>query len=258
MRFRVVSPSSASVCRIVLFLLIAGFAAASSAHAHGLGVLGSGKSDRVLEELDAIFGLDASFSANAKLIEKDKAAKVPRTSELEYQYRKGDVRLVQDAATRSYLSAQNIEDLKRMRTDILISIVRPHQRTRYLIYPGLESYTVVEEPAESSGEDGDAKRPKPKKVEIGKETVEGHACIKYRITYPDDEEGTEITTWQAEDLDNFPVQVQVVHGNQSVTLQFRDIESSSLDPASFKAPAGYKRYDSPSALFAAINPPAPG
>jgi hypothetical protein len=80
-------------------------------------------------------------------------------------------------------------------------------------------------------------------TEIGKETVEGQACVKNR-TVVTDETGKkqEFTTWNATALKDFPIRTETVQDGNTVTSTFKDIKLTKPDASEFAAPSGFQRY----------------
>ena len=78
---------------------------------------------------------------------------------------------------------QAAAQMKQMGMDKMITISRPDKNTTCMIYPGLQAY--VENPIQ----DADAAKPasdfKSETTELGKETVDGHACVKNKVVVTD-------------------------------------------------------------------------
>ena len=136
-----------------------------------------------------------------------------------------------------------IAQMKAMGMDRMVSIVRPDRKMTYLLYPGLNSY--VEMPDQESAAQ-DAKKPGDsiKITEVGKETVDGHSCIKNKITITmDDGTTSDSLVWNATDLHNFPVRIQSTDGGVTMTMNFRNVSFNKPDSSLFELPAGFTRYE---------------
>ena len=141
--------------------------------------------------------------------------------------------------------------MKTMGADTTVTISRPDLKTIYGIYPGLSAYDVTQ-----MQDPDDAKPASAFKIattELGKESVEGHPCVKNKAVVTNDQgKSQEFTTWNATDLNKFPVKIEMVHQGGSgprsytnvVTMLFRNVKLSKPDTALFDPPAGYKRYNS--------------
>jgi hypothetical protein len=135
-----------------------------------------------------------------------------------------------------------VAQLKSMGMDTMCSISRPDLKLNYIIYPGLHSY-VAKFPAaavaSAAGTDY-----KITTTELGKETVEGHDCIKNKVVVTD-KAGTphESTVWNATDLNKFPVKITTTENGQSSTMLFKNISFEKPDAGSFEPPADFTKYD---------------
>jgi hypothetical protein len=96
------------------------------------------------------------------------------------------------------------------------------------------------------------------KTKLGKETFEGHACEKNKITLTD-EKGVKhlATVWNATDLKDFPVQIRMtehesaVQQDSTLIMKFRDVKLVKPDASRFESPAGVTKYKSTEALMEA-------
>jgi hypothetical protein len=152
-----------------------------------------------------------------------------------FQMNIGDVKgsaLPPDAAAR----------MKSMGMDVVITIARPDLKQNLLVYPGLNSYAVI-----PSQESSASLNPDDFKVEtaaIGKETVDGHDCVKNKTTVTDkDGNKHDYTVWNAGDLKNFPVKIQADAQGRPVTMSYKNVTFTKPSASVFEAPAGYTKYD---------------
>jgi hypothetical protein len=140
------------------------------------------------------------------------------------------------------------EQMKAMGMDSIVSITRPDKKVTYQIYPGLQAY------AESALQDPDAGKPdsdfKVEVTELGKETIEGQACIKNKVTVTD-KEGTkhESTVWNATELKKFPVKIETAERGTTITMLFKEVKLAKPDAALFDPPTDYKKYDNVMAMM---------
>ena len=133
--------------------------------------------------------------------------------------------------------------MKAMGMDTLISITRPDLKVVYLVYPGLNSY------AEMTPQDSSANAaPDDFKVEtekLGSEAVDGHDCVKNKVTVTDKEGKKHISTvWNAGDLKNFPVKIVTADQGNNATMLFKNISFAKPAASNFEPPAGLTKYDS--------------
>jgi hypothetical protein len=135
-----------------------------------------------------------------------------------------------------------IDQLKGMGMTKVISIVRPDSKDILLIYPGLSSYVVTAMPKEQS--DAFKKEIKLDQTELGKETVEGHPCVKTQITATDST-GTiqNATVWKASDMKGFPVKIIVkMQTGEEFTIAYNNVKLEKPEAALFNPPTGYTKY----------------
>jgi hypothetical protein len=71
---------------------------------------------------------------------------------------------------------------------------------------------------------------------VGTETVNGRSCDKWEAT---DKTGKKETFWIDQKL-HFPIKSQTADG---MTTEFTNIKEGAQDPALFKVPAGYRKFD---------------
>jgi hypothetical protein len=85
---------------------------------------------------------------------------------------------------------------------------------------------------------------------LGKETVDGHPCVKNKVVITDAQSDTnEFIAWNATDLKNFPVKFQTEGAGNPTTMSFKGISFTKPDAAQFEPPASYTKYDSVSTMM---------
>ena len=138
--------------------------------------------------------------------------------------------------------------MKQMGMDKMSTISLPDQKALYIMYPEMQAY------AQMSMRDSDSARTnadfKIDTTELGKETVDGHPCIKNKAVVTDDKGNKhEYTVWNATDLNKFPVKLDTSEQGHAMTLLFKDVKLSKPDASQFNPPSDYKKYDSIMALM---------
>jgi hypothetical protein len=138
--------------------------------------------------------------------------------------------------------------MKAMGVDPTIMITRPDTKKVYTVYPGLSAY------AAAVPQDPDIMKPassfKLETKESGKETVDGHPCVKSKQVVTDDTgKAHAFTVWNATDLNQFPVKIEMSEQGHTTAMLFKNIKISKPDAALFEPPADYKKYDSSQALM---------
>jgi hypothetical protein len=142
------------------------------------------------------------------------------------------------------------QQMKAMGMDTMIAISRPDLKVTYLVYPGLNSYAEM-----ASHEAAASANPDDYKAEVtpmGKETVDGHDCVKNQVTVTDkDGNKHESTVWNASDLKDFPVKIVTSEGGKSATMLFKNISFDKPAASLFEPPAGFTKYESAQAMMQA-------
>ena len=82
-------------------------------------------------------------------------------------------------------------------------------------------------------------------TELGKDTVDGHPCVKTKFIVTDDQGNKhESVVWNATDLKKFPVKIETVQQGQTMTILFKDVILAKPDAGLFEPPSSYTKYDS--------------
>jgi hypothetical protein len=196
-------------------------------------------------DMAKIFGENSAYSANLEMHTGGGAAGAEVTMPGKLAYLEGKTRFEMDMTEMKggNMPPQAAAQMKQMGMDKIITISRPDKNITCLIYPGLQAYVEMPIP------DPDAAKPasdfKSEATELGKETVDGHACVKNKIIVTDKAgKSHESTVWNATDLKNFPVKIETSEGGTTATMLFKDVKFDRPDAAQFEAPAGFKKYDS--------------
>jgi hypothetical protein len=80
-----------------------------------------------------------------------------------------------------------------------------------------------------------------KRERIGKGTVDGHPCIKEKVTVKEADGSTEsMYYWEATDI-GWPVKAEALDGSWSYT--YKNIKTGKQDPSLFEVPKGYSKMD---------------
>lgn len=232
----------------LLFSIVCGACFVSLATAQqGMGPVGQ---NSATDELSKILGKDAAFSATAHMTVEGKGN--TQSMQMKYAALNGHVRAEMDMTQASGIPPQAVAQMKAMGMAETVTIHRADDQATYLVYPGLKSYCKIELPDKASfgGSGGEIKPPKVEKTELGKETIDGHPCVKSKIVVTmADGDSVEAIVWEATDLNNLPIQTQFESEMGKVTTQFKDVSTTKPDAALFEPPAGYKSYSTPQELM---------
>jgi hypothetical protein len=139
------------------------------------------------------------------------------------------------------LPPEALEQMKSMGMDRMIAISRPDKKLHYLIYPGLNCYAEVTPPNNGAGLSPDDFTLAT--TELGKETVDGHPCVKNKVVATNkDGAKSESTVWNATDLDKFPVKIESTESGRKSVMLFKNISFKKPAASQFEAPAGLTKY----------------
>ena len=190
-----------------------------------------------------LFGENSAFSATLEntvmIAAKQQTVSIPGHMAFDSGKSRFEMDLTQ--AKGMQIAPQMVAQLKMMGMDRSIAISRPDKKVAYVVYPGLQAY------AETPLNDPNLGKPdssfKLKTTELGKETIEGHPCLKNKTIVTDDR-GTnhEFTVWNATDLKNFPVRIETMDNENAVTMVFSDVKLAKPEASSFDPPSGYQKY----------------
>jgi hypothetical protein len=145
------------------------------------------------------------------------------------------------------MPAQTAARMKRMGMGRISTLTLPGTKVSYLIYPDMKAY--MENPTQNT-----SAAPTDYKTEVtklGEETIDSHNCVKNKVvvTGPDGP-ANESIVWNASDLNQFPVKIQVASGNGADTvLLFKDIKLDKPDATLFDLPADFTKYDNMMSLM---------
>ena len=204
--------------------------------------------------LNKLFGANTAFSAHAEFRVLDKSQKEVNFLPMNYEYLDGKTRVEMDLnqIKSSQGPAQYLPNLRQFGMDLNYVITRPDQKVTISIYPKAKSYAQI--PMSSDEKTALERTYTLEKTSLGKETIDGHACDKQKITLTSDKgEKAEATVWSATDLKDFPLQLQMpTDPTGSVLIKFKDVKLSKPDAKQFEAPTTMTKYDSAEALLDAL------
>jgi hypothetical protein len=229
--------------KLTSWLLVSLISAAPSASVLAQGMMGGGAPKDPSKGLAGVFGKKLAFTAQAKGTVKETPTSNAQTLEFGYALLDGRSRVEMDM-TKMMGGGSNddIEMMKQMGMDRMVILNQPDKKATWMIYPGLKAYCAIPSAEEEAADE----KAKVERTELGKETVDGHPCVKWKVTTTKENgETSELVMWTATDLNDFPIQCEVptAKGGTSTTL-FQDIKTSKPAASLFEAPADYKRYGS--------------
>ncbi|HWU39050.1 MAG TPA: DUF4412 domain-containing protein, partial [Candidatus Acidoferrum sp.] len=103
---------------------------------------------------------------------------------------------------------------------------------------GVQSYLSI--PLVKGDGEASEKGLKLEKIALGKETLDGHACVKNKASIRNDKGSVlEAITWNAADLKDFPLQIEMKEKENTVRMHFTQVSLAKPDDRQFEVPAGY-------------------
>jgi hypothetical protein len=194
-----------------------------------------------------LFGSVSGFSAKAEMtMVTPRGQTVTMTSA--YEMLAGKLRMEIDMASMmgAQASPDAVERMKSMGMDRMVNLMLPEQKQFYFMYPNLKSYAAMTIP-QAAPATAEKKAPEAQVTytEVGKETLDGHPCVKNKMTIDaGDGKKREGFVWTATDLKNFPIQVQFDDATGKMTLHFKDVDLKNPDASHFEIPADFTKYNS--------------
>jgi hypothetical protein len=224
------------------------FALPGSGQVPGGGASPAGMNSAIVK----LFGSN-NFTAAATVTVKDSAGTQILLTPMDFTLLDGKVRVQIDLSQMKSkeMSPAAANSLMQMGLSRVVSVIRPDKQTGYVIYPDRKAYANM--PFSKEDVQAAARTPKIQKTVLGKETVDGHPCVKTKVVITADNAApVEAVTWNATDLKEFPIQVQTTErGNTSFVL-FRQIKFTRADPKLFEVPAGFAAFSNPQELMQTV------
>jgi len=186
-----------------------------------------------------LFGANQAFSANLELQSTDTSSNLTvMPGKLSFDAGKSRFELNLAEVRSKEIPAAAAAQMKSMGLDQMVMVTRPDKKLAYLVYPGMQCYveTSLSETT-TAATNGDYK---VETTELGKETVDGHSCVKNKVAVTGkDGDKQEFTAWNATDLKKFPVKIQTA----DTTMLFRNVSLNKPAANLFESPASYTKYD---------------
>jgi hypothetical protein len=192
-----------------------------------------------------LFGEHRAFTATTEVQAKNamQGGDMVMPGKLSYLEGKSRLELELEKMKGANMTEAVVEQMKQMGMDKMTTISDPEKKLVYMIYPTLKAYAEMPIPnADAKKSDKDLEL---KVTELGKETVEGHECVKNKAVVTDKEgKTTEFTVWNATDLKKFPVKIAANQKNMDMVMTFKDVKFAKPDAGLFDPPSDYTKYSS--------------
>ena len=196
-------------------------------------------------ELEKVFGQHEGFSATALVTVTEAGKAKPMKLTLPMAYLDGKFRTEINFAQAMAAAGgdeQGAQAAQMMGIDKMVTLADAKTRQAWMIVPALKGYAKVPV-ATGTSPDGKTAEAKVTKVKLGAETVDGRACIKYRMDVtPPPADKSEIYLWECAALKNFPIKLEVIDPSTHTTFLFRNISLTKPPAGQFVIPATYKAY----------------
>ena len=193
--------------------------------------------------LTRLFGDIKAFTARAEMRAWDKAGRELASVPMGFALLDDKVRLEVDMTQMksAQFSPGMGAQLKQMGMDRTVVVMAMQKKSMLLMYPGLQAY--VDMPMSDEAAATADKNFKIEKTSLGKETVEGHPCLKHKVIMTDDNgQKAEAIVWNASDLKDFPVQMQINDKEATVVMRYKEVRLARPEAGQFDAPAGYTKH----------------
>ena len=160
--------------RLLMALALTGFAFSTSAQMRGPS---SGINPRMLK----MFGDTKAFTANAEVRLMDKDQKETAAMPITMALRDGKLRSEMDIsqAKGASIPPEAAAMMKQAGMDKMVTLIYPDKKATVISYPGLQSCAEMPFSEEEAAEE------KVEATEVGKETIDGHPCVKTKMTSTD-------------------------------------------------------------------------
>src|SRR6516164_1666689 len=90
---------------------------------------------------------------------------------------------------------------------------------------------------------GSDKEPQVTKTPLGKETVDGHPCVKSEVVITDASgQKVDAVTWEATDLKDLPIQIETQEKDSVSLVRFKQVKFDRPDNGYFEPPSGFTEY----------------
>lgn len=234
------------------FLLVTTIVALGLAPAFAqMGPRGGGHGPNLGGPMGKLFAANPTFSANMEFqTSGGQMGTITMPGKISFDSGKSRFEMNMSQMSGLTMPAGAADQMKAMGMDTMISISRPDLKMAYAVYPGLNSY--AEMPLKDSTSAVSPDDYKVETAELGKETIDGHNCVKNQVTVTDkDSNKTESTVWNAKDLKDFPIKVVTGEGSQTNTMLFKNISTTKPESSLFEPPTGYTKYDNVQAMMQA-------
>jgi hypothetical protein len=190
-----------------------------------------------------LFGSTTAFSARGEMQVNDGSQNEVAYWPMDFSLSGRKIRIEVDLTqTRNRdLPPGTTATLKKIGMSEVISIIRPDKKLVSVIYP--DQRVMLTRPLPQEDYEGSNRAPKVSKTVLGKETIDGHPCVKNRVVITDSSgHTTEALTWDATDLKDFPIQIQTQEKDTTSLVRFKKVQFARPADGLFEPPRDFTEY----------------
>lgn len=146
----------------------------------------------------------------------------------------------------SGVDLQGLSALQNIGMARMNSLIVPSEKAMHVLFPEVKFAAKVPM-AESELPTANYK---VSKKALGKDTVNGQACVRQQVTLTDAAgKRTEATVWEATALNQFPLRIAFKTEDSSVMMTFSQVNLTAPGEDQFSIPAGYRSFESITGLM---------
>lgn len=198
------------------------------------------------------FGDNKAFTAKLVTTMQSPSQSGPMSMEMTMAMLDGKTRVEMDMTKMkgSGMPPNRMAQMKQMGMDKTVNIIRPDEKMTYSVFPGLQAYAEMPMTDKQMADARDDS--KIEKTSLGKETIDGHPCEKNKVTVTNEKgDKHEVLVWNATDLKNFPIQMQMDENGSTIVMKFTDIKLEKPDVALFNPPSDFTKYSNTQTMMQA-------
>ncbi len=199
-----------------------------------------------------LFGAHQGFSCDLQVSGKDPSSKKSFTMFGKLAFLESKSRFELDLAK---VKGGGIDDSMKaqvaaMGLGEMVMSARPDKKSTYVVYPGLEAYVLLAQPKPGPSAVPESASDQPVITPVGNETIDGHPCVKNKYRFKDDAgKIQDALVWNATDLKQFPIRIEHKEADQSIRLDFKNVDLSKPGEPLFEPTASYSKYGSMASLM---------
>lgn len=137
-----------------------------------------------------------------------------------------------------YVKGENMRQEMTIGGKNQVLICRADKNVTWLLDPSQKCYSEVPG-AQNERTMHDSLKKMGKEKYLGKETLNGYSCKKYKYTMSG-KNATTVIQWRSEKL-NWPLKTEIKNGGKSMVIEYKNIKEVKPADSLFELPKGYKK-----------------